>query len=289
MTKHGIVLILGSLLMAAPMLVAQTPAASAPAATPAAKTPRVKSKEEAVALTNLNKLAQTPTTTPAQMDAAITDFITKFPTSDFLAAANVLGLQFYQDPSHTDYAKSLVYGEQALKADPNELYALATLGDLIPENVHATDLDRDQRLQEATQDDQKAIQLAEQYAAAGSANGRPFAQDTKNAVEADAYGSLARIATVKEDYPNVVAEYAKAIPMDDPAHQAQDYFYTARAQIAMKQYPQALASLDAAEKAAPGNITVQNAVDSNRKEIQQLQAAAGGAAPAGAASAPAAH
>lgn len=288
MRKHGFVLLLGSLVLAAPVLVAQTPAA--PAASTASSAPKVKSKEEYQALQSINKLAQTPTTTPAEMDAAITNFITKFPTSDFRSSVSVLGLRYYQDPAHTDYAKSLVYGEQALKTDPNELYALITLGTIIPDNVHDTDLDRDQRLQEATQDDEQALALAEKYAATGTVNGQPFTADIKNSIEADAYGSLARIATIKKDYAGAVADYAKAIPLDDGPHQAQDYFYTARAQMAMKQWPQALASLDAAEKAAPDNVDVKNAVESNRKLVQaEMGQTAGASAPAAAGSTPATH
>lgn len=111
-------------------------------------------------------------------------------------------------------------------------------------------------------------------------NGKPFTVETKNSVLADAYGSLAAIAKVKKDYPQVVADYAKAIPLDDAVHQAQDYFYTARAQIEMKQWKEALASLDAAEKAAPDNAAVQKAVESNRKLVQAEMGQGAGAAPA---------
>lgn len=257
---------LGLLLTAAPALQAQ----KAPSATAAApKGAHAKSKDEQNALNALTKMASDPATTGPQLDAALTDFVTKYPTSDYLSSVAVFGLEFNQNPAHQNYEKSLLYGEQAIKNDPNSVYALTTMGDIIPSHVQDTDLDRDQRLKEATDDDNQAIKVAE--TAGSSMNGKPFTDAQKNEVKAIAYSSLARIANLNKDYANVVANYQKAIPLDDQRHQAVDNFYMARAYIEMKQYPQALAALDAASKAAPTDPQVQAAVDSNRKLIARLQ------------------
>ncbi len=233
------------------------------------KAPKPKSKAESQALQKLDKMAKDPTTTGPALEAAITAFNTSFPTSEFLSNVSAYGLQFYQTPPHVSYEKSLFYGEQAIKADPDNLYALTTLGDIIPNNATSTDLDFSQRLQEATKDDLQAIHVA--TTAGNMINGHLFPQQAKNTAQAIAYSSLARIANLQKNYPEVVANYQKAIPLDPPEEQAVDNFYMARAQIAMKQYTQALASLDAASKAAPDNPQVQAAVDSNRKLIAQLQ------------------
>lgn len=270
MNKYPLACSLGLLLLAAPALFSQTkPAASATAAAPKGAHP--KSAAEGNALKALTKMAKDPATTGDQMDAALTDFVTKYPTSDYLGSVAVFGLQFNQQPAHVSYEKSLLYGEQAIKADPKSLYALTTLGDIIPNQVKDTDLDRDQRIKEATDDDQQAINVAE--TAGNSINGQPFPEAAKHEVEAIAYASLARLANLNKDYPNVVANYQKAIPLDDAAHQAVDNFYMARALIESKKYPEALAALDAASTAAPTDPNVQAAVASNKKLIAQLQAA----------------
>jgi tetratricopeptide (TPR) repeat protein len=227
------------------------------------------SKQESKALQNLAKLAHNPATTGPQMEAAITAFNTQFPTSAFLANAFTDGLQFYQTPPHVNYEKSLFYGEQTLKADPDNLYALTTIGDIIPNNASSTDLDFAQRVQEATQDDNHALQVVQ--TAGATINGHLFTLAMKNSVEATAYSSLARLADKQQKYADEVGYYQKAIPFDPAGEQAVDYFYMARAQIQMKQYTQALASLDACSKAAPDNPQVQQAVESNRKLIAQLQ------------------
>jgi len=256
---------LGMVLIAAPALIAQQkPAASATAAAPKGAHP--KSAAESNALNALNKLAKDPATTADQMDAAITGFVTQFPTSDYVASVNTFGLQYYQTPPHVSYSKSLVYGEAAITADATSVYALTTVGDIIPNHVTDTDLDRDQRLKEASDDDNQVLHLVQTAGAA--LHGQPFTDAAKNEASAIANSSLARIANLNKDYPTVVANYAKAIPLDPPAQQAVDYFYTARAQIMLKQYPEALASLEAALKAAPTDPNVQAAVASNKKFIE---------------------
>jgi tetratricopeptide (TPR) repeat protein len=232
------------------------------------KAPKI-SKQENQALQNISKMLRNPATTAVQIEAAITEFKTNFPASAFLANAFSDGLQYYQTPPHVNYEKSLYWGEQTLKADPNNLYALTTVGDIIPANASSTDLDFGQRIAEATQDDNHALEVVQ--TAGATINGHPFPQAMKNSVEATAYSSLARIADKQQKYADEVANYQKAVPFDPPGEQAVDYFYMARAQIQLKQYTQALASLDACAKAAPDNAQVQQAVDSNRKLIAQLQ------------------
>ncbi|MGH9392859.1 MAG: hypothetical protein ACRD1E_01720 [Terriglobales bacterium] len=249
---------------------AQAPAkSSATAAAPKGAHP--KSKAEGDALNALNKMAKDSATTGDQLDAAVTDFVTKYPTSDYLASVAVFALQYYQTAPHASYEKSLLYGEQAIKADPTSIYALTTVGDIIPNQVKDTDLDRDQRIKEATDADNQAIHVVE--TSGDTINGQPFPLAAKHVAEAIAYSSLARIANLNKDYAQVVANYQKAIPLDEGRSQAGDYFYLARAQIEMKQYTEALASLDAAAKDAPADPAVQAAVASNRKFIAQQQKA----------------
>lgn len=280
MTKSVLIRIsagtLGGLLLVGPALMAQSTPAPAPSTTaPAAsapcttKQPKPKSRAEAQAVNNLKAMSADPATTPAQMDAALTDFATKYPTSDYLSAAYLFGLQYYQNPAHKDYTKSLVNGEQALKYDPNSVYALITLGNIMPEHMNETDLNYQQEMDQAMQVDQKAIALAQ----AGIVDCKPIPPEAKNEILATAYSSLARLANIKKDYPEVLANYEKAAQLDDPAHQAADHFYAARAAIELKQYDKALQLLDAAEKSDPTNAQVKAAVDSNRKLIQTLQSA----------------
>jgi len=270
MLKTTLTLSLGLALCALPAALAQAPAKPSATAN-APKGAHPKSKAEGDALSALNKLAKDPNTTPDQINAAVTSFNTTYPTSDFLGSVAVFALQYFQTPPHVSYEQSLLYGEMAIKADPTSVYALTTMGDIIPNQVKDTDLDRDQRLKEATDDDNAALHVVE--TAGDTINGQPFTAQAKQLASAIAYASLARIANLNNDYPNVVANYQKAIQFDTGRSQAGDYFYMARAQIEMKKWTDALASLDAAAKDAPDDTAVQAAVASNRKFIEAQQKA----------------
>lgn len=265
-------LTLGLAILAPACLLAQStpPAqAAAPAASAGQKVPKVKSKAEEKALQNLEKMSTSPTVTPEQMEASLTSFDTQFPDSEFLGTVATYGLRFYQTAPHKDYEKSLLYGEQAIEHNPDSVFALATVGDLISKHVQSTDLDFSQRVAEATKDDQQAIQVAN--TAGAKINGVPFPDSAKNLTRALAYNSMAVLATKQKDYAGAVANYQEAAKYDGAPNNAVDYFYMARAQMEMKQYPAALDSLDKASKAAPDNPQVQAAVESNRKAIAALE------------------
>ncbi len=274
---HCLGLSLGVALCAPALLLAQTtppasaPAVQAPAAITAAeeKVPKATSKAEEKALQQLQSMSTSASTTPDQMDAALLSFVTKFPNSDYLSTVNTYGLRFYQLPAHKDYEKSLLYGEQAIQHNPAGVFALATVGDLLARHVQDTDLDFAARVSEATRDDQQAIQVAD--SAGAKINGVTFPDSAKNLTRAIAYNSLAVLATKQKNYAAAVTNYQQAAKFDGPPNDATDYFYMARAQMQLKQYPQALASLDQASRAAPDNPQVQAAVASNRRLIAQLE------------------
>ncbi|MGH9483099.1 MAG: hypothetical protein ACRD1L_13505, partial [Terriglobales bacterium] len=228
MQKATLACSLGLLLCAAPVLIAQAkPAASATANAPKGAHPR--SPAEANALKALDKMAKDPTTAPDALDTAITGFVTQFPQSDYISSVETYGLQYSQTAPHINYERSLVYGEAAIKADPTNVFALVTIGDVVPNQVKDTDLDRDQRLKEAADDDNAAIKLAQ--TSGDTIHGQPFTAAQKSQTQGIAYSSLARIADLNKDYKGEIANYAQAIPLDPPTQQAVDYFYTARAQI----------------------------------------------------------
>ena len=277
LNRHLVTCSLATLLLAPAGLAAQTTPPASPAAAAPAKPhqkAKPKSKAEEKALQDLQKMTRDPAAQPAAVDTALTAFATQYPTSDYLSTVAVWGLQYFQTPPHVDYAKSLVYGEQAAKGEDPSLYALVTLGTIIPDQVKDTDLDYDQRVAEAKADDQKAIEIAD--SGATTLNGQPFAEAEKTLVRSKAYASLGKLAMVAKDYPGAVTNYEKAATYDTGSSQAADYFYAARAQMEQKQWDDALKLLDEAEKAAPGEPAIKNAVDSNRKAIEKAKAAGGG-------------
>ncbi|TAN22144.1 MAG: tetratricopeptide repeat protein [Acidobacteria bacterium] len=280
----GSLLLSLGLALAAPAAFAQTTPATpaAPAASPqsailaaAAVVPKPKSKAEVKALQNLQKMSTSDTVTSDQMDAALTNFATQFPSSEYLGVVASYGLRFYQTPPHQDYEKSLLYGEQTIQHEPVSVYALATVSTIIAQHISSTDLDYAQRKAEAEKDANTAVAVANTVGA--KINGVPFPDSAKSVARSMAYAALAQLAVKDKDYGAAVNDYKQAVQNDpSPYSKASDYFYMARAQIAGKQYAQALDSLNQALQADPSDPNIQAAVASNKKVVAELEKQGGG-------------
>lgn len=216
------------------------PKAAAPAG------PKVQSPQEAKALQAIVAAMRNPATTPQAMDAQITQFNTQFPTSEYATTVNDIAVQFFH--AHQDYNRTLQYGENALKKDPNSLFILLQLGSDIPSNVKDTDLDKDQRLKEAEDYNQRALKIAQNLS--DTFNGRPLnpqqKQGIQNMVTGSVHSNMGQIDLDRKQYSNAVKEYQAALPLDAPPVAAVDYYHLALAQEGLKDFAGANASLDKA-------------------------------------------
>lgn len=237
------------------------PQAAAPAG------PKVHSPAEAKAIQGIVAAMRDPATTPQVMDAQITQFHTQFPTSEYTITVNDIAVQFFH--AHQDYIRTLQYGENALKADPNSLFILLTLGSDIPGNVKDTDLDRDQRLQQAQDYNQRALKIAQNLP--DVFNGRPLNAQQKQGIQQMVTGSvhsnLGQIGLDRKQYADAVKEYQTALPLDAPAVAALDYYHLALAQEGLKDFNGANASLD---KAIAGSAQNPNVGELAKVEKQKI-------------------
>lgn len=104
--------------------------------------PQVKSEEEQQALAAL-QTAQDP-----QSRAAAAKLLLKnFPDSDFKEAANYVAMLSYQQMN--DYESMLLYGEQTLAVNPDNVGVLVSLAYAIPIRTREFDLDKDEKLAKA--------------------------------------------------------------------------------------------------------------------------------------------
>jgi len=125
--------------------VTQPSSATQHKAPPAAKTPEEHTAYQAI-LTNQDLAAA---------EAAAKDFGTKYPQSELRNPIYQNLMYRYQQTN--DAAKTVEMGRKALQLDPDNPMALVTVGSVISERTRPTDLDRDQRLAEATSDAQHAL------------------------------------------------------------------------------------------------------------------------------------
>jgi tetratricopeptide (TPR) repeat protein len=112
---------------------------------PAAKTqPEFEAYKSAAALTD-----------PATTEKAADDFATKFPDSELRVMLYKSAMQKYQLANNAD--KMMDMAHKALSYDADDPEALLGVAQVLAERTRDTDLDKDQRLEEAKKDAERAL------------------------------------------------------------------------------------------------------------------------------------
>jgi tetratricopeptide (TPR) repeat protein len=123
----------------------QTAAAPQGKRAPQAKTqPEFKAYNDAVALTD-----------PAALEKAADDFATKYPDSELRPVLYKAAMQRYQMANNGD--KMLDMAHKILTFDADDPEALVGVAQVLAERTRDTDLDKDQRLDEAKKDAERAL------------------------------------------------------------------------------------------------------------------------------------
>ncbi len=194
-------------------------------------------------LQKLQYLMQQPTATPQQVKQAVQGYCDKYPTSVYRESAYTLAMRFAQ--ARRDYPDMLAFGDGALRVNPNSLVPLLTLGSVIPQQVHATDLNRDQQLSVAAGYNQRALAIARHFPTVYNGHQlspQAVAQIQKE-IRGSAHSSLGVIAIDRGHYAAAIQQLQQAVANDNAQSKPADYYRMGLAQIALKQYPAALASM----------------------------------------------
>jgi tetratricopeptide (TPR) repeat protein len=152
---------------------------------------------------------------PAALEKATDDFAAKFPNSELIPLLYRTTMRGYQSANNAD--KLAEVSGKVLKADPDDPEALVNTAEAITERTHDTDLDKDQRFDEATKDAQRAIQTVETDVPTGVAPEQVEAY--KGLLKSNAYSVLGTISFNQEKYADAESAYRKSIdafPQPDP-------------------------------------------------------------------------
>lgn len=231
------------------------------------------SPAEAAALKSLMATFNDASTSAGVLDEALTNFRLQYPKSGYTIPILVDAVRFAR--IHGDYLHLLDYGAQVLNLAPHNLYTLSTLGAAIPDNVKQSDLDRDQRLAQAAGYDREVISTMSGLVIMGDSvefKGEKYtaAQATvlKQNLEAPAYVSLGRIASLQQKYDEAADNFRAALPLErDSANQAQIHFDLGQAEAAAGHVPEAQADFDQALKLAPNSPLLDRLVRLERSKL----------------------
>lgn len=180
------------------------PAGQAAAAAPQGKRPpQAKTKPEYDAWNAARQV-----TDPAAVEKAADDFAAKFPDSELRVMLYKTAMQKYQQANNAD--KMLEMAHKALSYDPDDPEALVGVAQVLSERTRETDLDRDQRLDEAKKDAQRALVTVDtDIPTTGYPPERLAAY--KGFLKSEAYAVLGKLASDAKNWPEAETDLKKSI------------------------------------------------------------------------------
>lgn len=176
-------------------------AGTAPA--PAKRPPQAKTQPEFDAY----KAAVSNQNDPAAMEKSADDFAAKFPASELRIILYRAAMRGYQSANNGD--KMLDTAQKLLKIDADDPEALVNAAEVIAERTHDTDLDKDQRWDEAKKDAQRAIETVDTDIPAGLPPAQVDAY--KGLLRSSAYSILGTVEFNAEKYADAESDYRKSI------------------------------------------------------------------------------
>ncbi|MGA2712327.1 MAG: tetratricopeptide repeat protein [Bryobacteraceae bacterium] len=139
---------------------------------------------------------------------AVDDLITKFPNTDFKSFALMMEAESWQ--AKGDNVKAIVFGEQALQADPKNFDADNLLANVLAATTRDTDLDKDDKLTRADKYAHDSLDIL-------NTGVRPFTTPeatwpkVKADAQAQAWQALGMVAIVRKKSDEAIADFQKGI------------------------------------------------------------------------------
>jgi tetratricopeptide (TPR) repeat protein len=248
MKRTGIVVaVLGMSLWASGQQSSQPSGQSAPAGQAASgqaaaaqgkRPPQAKTQEEFAAYK-----AAVAQTDAAALEKAADDFATKFPNSELRVVLYKATMESYQRANNAD--KMMEMAHKALGFDPDDPEALLGIAQGISEQLHDTDLDKDQKMAEAKKDAERSLVTIDTDI---PTSGYPPEQLAafKNRSRSDAYSVIGTLAFKTNNWAEAEANLRKSIEADPQEPDSVAIFRLAVALDMQNKYPEAVKYVDQA-------------------------------------------
>ncbi|MFI5087587.1 MAG: hypothetical protein ACHP7I_04275 [Terriglobales bacterium] len=150
--------------------------------------------------------------TPAEVEAAAAAFATQYPQSDLKLLVYRKAMYDYQNINNGE--KTVAMARKMLALDANSPEALVTFATVTAQSTRETDLDREERLNEAADDASKALQTINTDLLIPADAPKDRVEAFKNSLRAMAYDALGTVAMVKKDYPTAETNLSKSAELN---------------------------------------------------------------------------
>ncbi len=254
-----------------PAPAAQTTAPAAPAAAPAAapvKTPpQAKTQDEFKAYREADAAPNAPA-----MEKAADDFAAKFKDSELRYLLYYRAMSMYQ--AQNDAEKAIAMGRRLLEINGNEPITLAMVASFLALKTRDTDLDRDDRLNEAMQDAQKSLKLVDTDMIFAPGTPPETMENNKNLVRSVAYSAMGNVYATRNDYAQAEANLKKSLDLTASQPDPVTWLQYAIALDRQAKYKEGLAAANKALDVAPAGSATANLIKQERQRLLQLAGSA---------------
>lgn len=250
----------------------QGPAATAPAPAPAATgmrlPPQAKTQEEFKAYQDASAAA-----TAADAEKAAEDFATKFKDSELRFLLYYKAMAMYQGDNNAE--KSIEMGRKALTVVPNDPLTLAMVSTFLAEKTRDTDLDKDERLNEAMKDAERSLQTINTDLLLPPNIPPDQIENNKNLIRSFAYNAIANVYSTRENYDKAAENYRKSIELNTLQPDANGISYLRLAVVLdrQKKYQDALLAANKALDLSPAGSPQANMAKQERERLLKLSGA----------------
>lgn len=220
-------------------------------------------------------------TDAAALEKAADDFATKFPDSELRVLLYKNAMRIYQQANNAEKTEAM--GRKVLTFDGDDPEALVIVSEVIAERTRDTDLDKDQRYDEAVKMAQKATQTVDTDINAPAGTPQDRLDAYKSLLRSNAYSILGTIAFKKDNYAEAQTNLQKSI---DAFPAQPDPVVVLRLALCLdkqQKYAEALKVANRAVELTQDNTAIGTPARHERDRLQQLT---GGAPPAQPASQP---
>jgi len=145
----------------------------------------------------------------AAMEKAANDFNTKFPDSELRVLLYRDAMHAYQRDNNGD--KMMEMGRQVLKLDPDDPEAMIGVAEVLTERTKDTDLDKDQKLTEATKLAQHALETIDTGISIPSGASPEQVDNYKRFLRSSAYAIIGTMQYNKDNFKDAEDSFRKSI------------------------------------------------------------------------------
>jgi tetratricopeptide (TPR) repeat protein len=217
---------------------------------------------------------------PAAMEKAADDFAAKFPTSDLRVLLYRAAMNSYQSANNAD--KMMEMGRKILSLDPNDPEAALGVAQVLAERTRDTDLDKEQRYDEASKMAQHALETIETDVAAPAGTPPEKLEAYKRYLKSTAYAVIGTIQFDQEKFADAESTLHKSIDADPSQPDPVAMLRLALALDKQEKYPEALQQATKVVAMTQESTNIGSTARREQDRLQKLTSTAPGtsAAPA---------